>query len=503
MADDFYGFDEDDAPPKGRDNLFLWTVFILLLIGVAFACWLGSFYIFGHPEQPRAYRILKKLNKIDAPRRFEVTAAPPGEFLSAQRLFEKYSKYSRLELERENAELMRNYINNYRETKKLIPYLRGRFEILDSHELSEESLFPTGIVALAQSLDFQQVLIEHVFTTPKGTVPHVKQLLQTGHPITIERTKDLSAIVHIEKIFDGRLLFTAVPLLYGRYALQGSVGTFSLEPPPDINLGASRPITEGPVLEEALKTYANFRRTRPAAPEATESSEAPSGPELVRLDTIPEGAKVPTTGELPEMPVATPIPVPGRTTPRATPPLLAMNATPRPAATPIPATPLNELPLDRTTRPPSPAATPPPAMSPQGVPLKPFIASNPAPGQPGNGNWRTYNAGQLPAGRRVTAAEATDLAERGDFRERTYLRGNFVVTASAENRAILRPQSATGEVRGPGSRDVRVIVEYPDGMVPPVEGATFARDESRPFEIVDVFRGADGQVNISVREVTR
>ena len=53
MADDFYGFDEEEHEEKGRDNLFLWTVFILLLIGVAFACWLGSFYIFGHPEHPR------------------------------------------------------------------------------------------------------------------------------------------------------------------------------------------------------------------------------------------------------------------------------------------------------------------------------------------------------------------------------------------------------------------------------------------------------------------
>ena len=112
MADDLFGYEDGDAPPKGRDNLFLWTVFILLLIGIAFACWLGSFYVFGHPEKPRAYRLLKKLGKIDAPRRFEVIAAPPGEFLSAQRLFEKYSKFSRLELERENAELLRNYINN-------------------------------------------------------------------------------------------------------------------------------------------------------------------------------------------------------------------------------------------------------------------------------------------------------------------------------------------------------------------------------------------------------
>ena len=78
MANQFYGFDDDEPPSAGRDHLFLWTVFILLLIGAAFACWLGSFYVFGHPEQPRSYAILKKLKKLDPPRRFEVTAAPAG-----------------------------------------------------------------------------------------------------------------------------------------------------------------------------------------------------------------------------------------------------------------------------------------------------------------------------------------------------------------------------------------------------------------------------------------
>ena len=88
------------AKPSGRDNLFLWTVFLLLLAAVVFACWLGSFYVFGHPENPRAYRLLKRLNKLPPPARFLVTKAPPGEFLEAQRLFERYSPYSQLQMER-------------------------------------------------------------------------------------------------------------------------------------------------------------------------------------------------------------------------------------------------------------------------------------------------------------------------------------------------------------------------------------------------------------------
>src|SRR3954470_962504 len=105
MANQFYGFEDDEPASGGRDHLFLWTILILLLIGAAFACWLGSFYVFGHPEEARSYAILKKLKKIEAPRRFDVTAAPQGEFLNPQKAFERFSALTPLELKQENAEL--------------------------------------------------------------------------------------------------------------------------------------------------------------------------------------------------------------------------------------------------------------------------------------------------------------------------------------------------------------------------------------------------------------
>lgn len=110
----------------------------------------------------------------------------------------------------------------------------------------------------------------------------------------------------------------------------------------------------------------------------------------------------------------------------------------------------------------------------------------------------------MPRGRVMDPGEAAPLAERGVGGERLYLRGQFVVTASAENRAVLRSQGGSGisNLLKPGSSGMRVIVEFPAGMTPPVEGATFSRDETRPFQVTDVRRGADGQINIYVREIT-
>lgn len=515
MADNFYGFDESEEEEKGKDNLFLWTLFILLLIGVAAACWMGSFYVFGHPEDPRFYKVLRKMGKLDAPKRFEVTAAPPGEFLSATRLFEKYSKYSKLELEKENGELLRNYIKNFRETKKLTPYITGRFSVIDSYELRKGDMFPSGVVAIAQSLDFPQVLIEHTYPAAKENVSTLRTMLQTGLEMKIERTNDLSAIIHIEKIQDGRLQFTLVPLLYGAYALKQGVGMFSLEPPQELDMAGGVPITKPEVLKSALAAYVKYRRDRPQAEPTGEAPTAPAGPELVRVDTVEPGTKVPESGAMPPVAVATPVPIPGRATPhpvavptpRTTVAMLnTPPPTPRPTATPILAAPVPAAtPMIAVAPPPGPPpAVPPSQVSPNGVPLKPFIAAAPAPGSlpsaPG-ATWRTYQPGKAPSARAISPTEATNFAGRGDLGEKLYLQGDFRVTASGENRAVLRDKAA-GDSANPSPVDsVRIIVEYPAGAVPPGENATISRDGARPFEIRDIRKGADGQVNIYVREI--
>ena len=99
--------------------------------------------------------------------------------------------------------------------------------------------------------------------------------------------------------------------------------------------------------------------------------------------------------------------------------------------------------------------------------------------------------------------EMAALAERGTSGERLYLRGQFVVTASSEGRAVLRSQKGISTLIKPGSGNTRVIVEFPAGHQPPAEGSSFSRDEQRPFQITDVRRGADGQINVYVREITQ
>jgi len=47
----------------------------------------------------------------------------------------------------------------------------------------------------------------------------MKQTLNVGLEIKLERSHDISSVMHAERMVDGRIMITAVPLLYGSYTV--------------------------------------------------------------------------------------------------------------------------------------------------------------------------------------------------------------------------------------------------------------------------------------------
>src|ERR1041384_1707205 len=172
MARDYFRYEPARSYGRSRrkkTNFFGWAVAILLLTGFAFAAWLGSFYIFWQPERPQSYKILKKLHKIEPAKRFELTAAPAGEFLTSKQLYDRYIAMSPTELATVNAELARNYIRNYQQVRGLVPYVIGRFNIMQARELTPNDVFLSGMVALTNAVDHGELLMEHVYPAdPQG-----------------------------------------------------------------------------------------------------------------------------------------------------------------------------------------------------------------------------------------------------------------------------------------------------------------------------------------------
>ncbi len=477
------------------DNLFGWAVFILLLCGFAVACWIGTFYVFTHPEEPFNYHILAKLKKLDPPKRFELTAAPTGEFLAPDKLLAKYGAMNAWQVDDESKRLLRAYLRNYDHQIGKIPYVTGRFTVLDSVPLSQSKFCDSGLAVLAQSVDVPTVYIEHIFPADSDQLPAMQRTLTTGLGIELRRSYDLSAVVHVEVLGGGRLLFTCIPLLYGPYGTTQGGSGFHLNPPQTLNMKAGLPLVTQAEFHDADQRLAQYRRAM--ATQQTTASTQPAAKSQADLVGV--------------QPVMTPVPTPSDKTagtmtgpkPVATAPASVTAATPKPESTSSP------KPSTRAVVAATPVATPKATPTPVAIVaatpapvLRPFLTASPMPPTDGRvETWQTYHPGQMPRGRLLDVDQTSELADKGVGGATMYLRGDFTVTAVRDNRAVLRPrQSLADHVFNRGN--ARIIVEYQRGAPTPREGDNFQRSGNRPFQIVDVRRGADGQVNIYAREVT-
>jgi hypothetical protein len=512
MARDYFRYEPAQSYGRSRrkkTNFFAWAVAILLLTGFALAAWLGSFYIFWQPERPQSYKILKKLHKIEPAKRFELTAAPAGEFLTSKQLYDRYIAMSPTELSTMNAELTRNYIRNFQQVRGLVPYVIGRFNIMQARELTPNDIFLSGMVALTNAVDHGELLMEHVYPADPQSLPLMKQTLVTGLEIKLERTHDLAAVVHAERLSDGRIMITALPLLYGSYTVTKGPGTFTLEPPLDLNLAAGWPLFKDPQRKNAEAQYAQYReQNTPKSPESVAGiAPTPPPPAANELIRVEQAAPV----ETPKVAVVTPPPAPppsptkppkgGKKNQKATP-------SPSPTAKATPTTMVAQnSPVPKPT-PPPPAPTPPVVA----VASPPAPAASASPSAPdnllastaGGGVWKMYLPGKMPVGRLITPGDLRDLADRGLAGERVYLKGQFVVNFTEPNRAVLRPKTgitdAVLKLAG-GGQNLRIIVDFPAGYTPPTRGSTVTRDEARPYEITEVRKQSDGQLNVFVREI--
>jgi hypothetical protein len=355
----------------------------------------------------------------------------------------------------------------------------------------------------------------------------MKQTLGMGLEIKLERTHDLSAVIHAERLGDGRIMITAVPLLYGSYTVTRGPGTFTLEPPLDLNLAAGWPLFKDAERANAEKQYASYReRTAPKNNDSV-AGIAPTPPppatnELIRVEPAAqvEQPKVAVVTPPPPAPPPTkptkgnkknqkvlPTPSP---TPARTPPMVAQNS-PLPKPTPTPSA--TAVALAKSPAPPvaPPAATTPPvvaAASPSPPPVSPSPSVSPSDNllasTAGGGNWKTFLPGKMPVGRLITPGDLRDLADRGLAGERVYLKGQFVVNFTETNRAVLRPKTGLTDTvlkLAGGGQNMRIIVDFPAGYTPPTRGSTVTRDEARPYEITEVRKQTDGQLNVFVREI--
>jgi hypothetical protein len=238
---------EEDTPR--RPAYFWWFLANTLALCFAIISWAVCLNVFGNPEVPRNYRILKKLDRLPELRRYTVLDVPNGNALSPAELYGKYFALEGEKLDRLNSLLMRNYMRNFGRNL-LLTYVEGEYQVTDVRKLDGNSFLHPGFAIRAQAMvradDFTEpvgfpVVIEYIFPTADTAAA---DRFSSGDILEVNKNPNCAAVVHVSKTIaddEPALLLTVIPIAYGPYRV-GDAKSFSIEPPAELNPANGLPL---------------------------------------------------------------------------------------------------------------------------------------------------------------------------------------------------------------------------------------------------------------------
>jgi len=250
VAGNFRSHPQEDVEPR-RPAYFWWLLANILAACFALISWALCLHIFGNPEIPRNYEILKKLGRLPELKRYTVLDVPNGNALNPTELYGKFFGISEEKREKLNSLLLRNYMRNF-EKNLLLTYIEGEFQVVDLRELEVGDFIYPGFVIRAQAMvrpdDFSEaigfpVVIEYLF--PSENADAVDRF-SIGDVLEVSKNPNCAAVINVSKAIvedEPALQLTVVPIAYGSYRV-GSEQSFAIEPPAVLNPAASLPIWE-------------------------------------------------------------------------------------------------------------------------------------------------------------------------------------------------------------------------------------------------------------------
>jgi hypothetical protein len=237
-----------EAPPS-RPAYFWWFLANILALCFAVTSWLACLHVFGNPEVPRNYEILRRLGRLPEIRRYTVLDAPNGTSLNPQGQYARFFSMTEEKRAVMNARLLRNYLTNF-ERPLALTYIEGEYQINAARLLDKNDFIKQGFVVRARALvrpdEYTKaapypVLIDYVF--PTSRTEEMKGF-RSGDLLDVKKSPNCAAIIHVDQVSDEDETFvclTVVPIAYGPYQVGGDVA-FEIAPPVEISPGASFPI---------------------------------------------------------------------------------------------------------------------------------------------------------------------------------------------------------------------------------------------------------------------
>lgn len=227
-----------EDPPPSKPAYFWWLLANGLALCFAIVSWAVCLDVFGHPEQPRNYKILSKLKRIPEPKRYTILDVPNGNSFAPKELYSRFFGQDEKGLAELNPLLLRNYLTNF-DNAALLTYVEGDYQVLDIRKLGARDFIEQGFAIRAQAMvkpdDFTKampypVIIEYLLPTANGAAADT---IKKGDLLEIKKSPQCAAVIHVMKVAhenDPVLCLTVIPIAYGPYHLADS-DVFQLEPP--------------------------------------------------------------------------------------------------------------------------------------------------------------------------------------------------------------------------------------------------------------------------------
>ena len=197
--------------------------------------------VFGRPEVPRHYDLLRAIGRLPELRRFAPAEAPMGTVMNAQALHAKFAALTEDEIGLLRARWLRDFIMNFSDPLGTV-YVEGDFEILHVRPLREGDFIANGALVKARAMvkpdEFTEaapypVTVEWYLPSED---PRICDVVSVGDRLTLAKSDELSVIIGVSRgKEDGvtTIQLQVVPLAYAIRAVDGRASAV-LAPPAHI-----------------------------------------------------------------------------------------------------------------------------------------------------------------------------------------------------------------------------------------------------------------------------
>ena len=236
-----------EAPPS-RPAYFWWFLLNILALCFAVSSWVVCLQVFGNPEVPRNYEILKRLGRQPQIKRHTALNAPNGAALDPAGL---YARFRGLDAEKRtswNSLLIRNYLTNFEDLRALT-YAEGEYRVESVRALGEKDFIPQGFVVRARAMVRPDenakpvpypVVIDHVYPTANADA---MSRFRRGDVLQLSKSLNCAAMIQVDLVEDEEdalVCLAVVPITYGSYQVSDGF-RFEIEPPTYVVPGAPFP----------------------------------------------------------------------------------------------------------------------------------------------------------------------------------------------------------------------------------------------------------------------